>query len=141
MTLPEFLDWNPGDPSGRTWQLIDGEPIAMAPETETHAAIQGELGALLRNPLREQRSPCRLLTEPGNIPRVRANRNFRVPDLRVTYLAFHSTRTEAELPRRNLDSTWPAEPEIVTANVILTVASIGYRTPLTALYRATALAA
>jgi hypothetical protein len=56
-------------------------------------------------------------------------------------LAVHSTRTEAELLRRNPDSTWPAEPEIVTANGILTVASIGYRTPLTALYRTTALAA
>ncbi len=68
MTLTEFLDWNPGEPSGRTWQLIDGEPVAMAPGTETHAAIQGEFGALLRNHPLEQRSPCRLLTEPGIVP-------------------------------------------------------------------------
>jgi hypothetical protein len=31
MTVSEFLSWDSGDPSGRLWQLIDGEPVAMAP--------------------------------------------------------------------------------------------------------------
>jgi Uma2 family endonuclease len=184
MTLTEFLDWDPGDRSGRTWQLIDGEPVAMAPGSETHGAIQNELGALLRNHLLGQRSPCRVLTEPGIVPRVRANRNFRVPDLGVTcappsqslmvpepvllieipspsneaetraniwayatvpsvqeILAVHSTRIEAELLRRNADGNWPAEPDIIAAGGILTLSSIGYSTPLPALYRTTVLAA
>ena len=184
MTLAEFLDWNPGDASGRTWQLIDGDPVAMAPGSESHAAIQGEFARLLGNHLLEQRSPCRVLTEPGIVPRVRANRNFRVPDLGVTcappaqglmvpepvllieilspsneaetwaniwayasipsvqeIVAVHSTRVEAELLRRNTDGTWPAEPEIVTADGVLSLTGIAYGTPLIALYRTTALAA
>lgn len=30
MTLEEFFARCPGDPSVRSWQLIDGEPVAMA---------------------------------------------------------------------------------------------------------------
>ena len=184
MTLTEFLDWNPGDRSGRTWQLIDGEPVPMVLGNETHGAIQAEFGSLLGNHLLEQRSPCRVLTKPGIVPRVHANRNFRVPDLGVTcappshslmvpepvllieilspsneaetraniwayasapsvqeILAIHSTRIEAELLRRNPDGTWPAEPEIISADGVLTLPSIEYSTPITALYRTTALAA
>jgi Uma2 family endonuclease len=84
MTLPEFLSWDAADPSGAAWQLVDGEPVAMAPGSETHAALQGEIGRHIGNHLIEQRSPCRLLSQPGVVPRVRANRNFRIPDLGVT---------------------------------------------------------
>jgi Uma2 family endonuclease len=84
MTLTEFLSWDPADPSGRAWQLIDGEPVAMDPGSETHAALQAEIGALLRNHLADRGSPYRLLSQPGIVPRVRANRNFRIPDLAVT---------------------------------------------------------
>jgi Uma2 family endonuclease len=84
MTLMEFLSWDPRDPTGRTWQLIDGEPVAMAPGNVTHGALQSEISRLLGNHLLEQRSACRVLTEPGVVPRVRAKRNYRVPDLDVT---------------------------------------------------------
>ena len=46
MTVAEFLSWDAGDPTGVPWQLIDGEPVAMAPAPETHAALQGEIGRL-----------------------------------------------------------------------------------------------
>lgn len=84
MTLDEFLAWDPGDPTGCAWQLIDGEPVAMAPGSDAHGAIQNELGALLRNHLLTQASHCRVVTEPGIVPRVRSDRNYRVPDLGVT---------------------------------------------------------
>jgi Uma2 family endonuclease len=84
MTLDEFLTWDPHDPGGRTWQLIDGEPVAMAPGTDAHGSIQAEISRLLGNHLLERGSPCRVLTEPGIVPHVRANRNYRVPDLGVT---------------------------------------------------------
>jgi Uma2 family endonuclease len=84
MTLDEFLAWDPHDASGRTWQLIDGEPVAMAPGTDAHGSIQAEIAALLRNHLLERGGPCRVVTEPGIVPHVRANRNYRVPDLGVT---------------------------------------------------------
>ena len=47
MTVAAFLAWDPGDRSGRLWQLRDGVPEAMAPATEAHGAIQAELGALI----------------------------------------------------------------------------------------------
>ena len=56
----------------------------MAPGSETHAALQGEIGALLRNHLLEKGGKCRLLSQPGIVPRVRSDRNFRIPDLGVT---------------------------------------------------------
>ena len=84
MTLAEFLTWKPDDPSARSWQLIDGEPVAMAPGSQTHGAIQAELGALLRNHLLERGSPCRVVSEAGVVPRLRADRNYRIPDLGVT---------------------------------------------------------
>ena len=56
----------------------------MAPGSESHAALQGEIGALLRNHLVDTGSRCRLLGQPGIVPRIRSERNFRIPDLGVT---------------------------------------------------------
>ena len=84
MTLAEFFAWNPEETSVRSWQLIDGEPVAMAPATDAHGALQIELGALLRNHLLAQGAPCRVVSEAGIVPRVRSDRNYRIPDLGVT---------------------------------------------------------
>ena len=86
MTLSEFLQWEPADPTVRSWQLIDGEPVAMAmaPGSDAHGAIQAELAALLRNHLVQQGSSCRVATEPGIVPKLRADRNYRIPDIGVT---------------------------------------------------------
>lgn len=84
MTLAEFLKWEPADPSVRSWQLIDGEPVAMAPGSDAHGAIQAELSALLRNHLLDRGTPCRVVTEPGVVPKLRADRNYRIPDIGVT---------------------------------------------------------
>ena len=84
MTTDEFLTWDPGDPSGRLWQLINGEPVAMAPGSENHGALQGEISRLIGNHLYEHRRSCRLIVTPGVVPRIHANRNYRIPDLGVT---------------------------------------------------------
>ncbi len=84
MTVAEFLSWDNGDWSGRRWQLVDGEPVAMDPASQTHGALLGEIGRLLGNHLLERRSPCRLIVTPGIIPRADAVRNYRIPDLGVT---------------------------------------------------------
>lgn len=84
MTVDEFLSWAADAPSGGRWQLIDGEPVAMAPGGDAHGSLQVELARLLGNCLLEQRSRCRVVTEPGIVPRVRSDRNYRVPDLAVT---------------------------------------------------------
>ena len=83
MLLDEFLSWDPDDPTGVPWQLIDGEPVAMAPGSAAHGEIQNELGRLLGNHLLG-REPCRSVSEPGIVPRARADINYRVPDLAVT---------------------------------------------------------
>lgn len=84
MTVDEFLYWDTDDVTGRRWQLVDGEPVLMAPAAEVHGAIQAELAGLLRAHLLATDSRCRVIVAPGIVPRIRANENFRVPDLGVT---------------------------------------------------------
>ena len=82
MSVDEFLAWEPGD--GRAWQLVDGEPQAMATANRTHGTLQGELGSLIRNHMRAQGSPRTLVMNPGVVPRVNAGTNMCIPDLAVT---------------------------------------------------------
>lgn len=84
MTVDEFLVWDSDDPTGRRWELVDGEPLLMAPASERHGAIQGEIARLLGNHLLARNSRCRVIGEPGIVPKVRSSENFRIPDLGVT---------------------------------------------------------
>jgi Uma2 family endonuclease len=86
MTVAEFLDW-PGDGSGRTFQLVDGELRAMSPGSATHGTIQSSLSRLIGNALVASGSGCRIVTEPGVITRIRSDINIRVPDLGITRAA------------------------------------------------------
>jgi Uma2 family endonuclease len=83
MTVADFLDW-PGDGTGRKFQLVDGEVRGMSPGSATHGTIQANLAYELRRHLLEQKSQCRVATEPAVLTRVRANINVRVPDLGVS---------------------------------------------------------
>ncbi len=82
MTVEEFLCWDSGD--GRRYELVDGEPRAMAPASTIHGFLQNELGRLMGNHLRERASNCRVVANPGVIPRLLSDHNVRVPDLAVT---------------------------------------------------------
>jgi Uma2 family endonuclease len=84
LTVEEFLTWDADDATGRRWQLVEGEPVLMAPARQRHGAIQGEIARLIGNHLNDSSLPCRLIVAPGIQPRVRSERNFRVPDLGVT---------------------------------------------------------
>ena len=83
MTVAEFLDW-PGDGSGRTFQLVDGELRAMSPGSATHGTIQANLCRLIGNVLVASGTGYRIATEPGVITRIRSHLNMRVPDLGIT---------------------------------------------------------
>jgi Uma2 family endonuclease len=83
MTLTEFLGWTPDDPSGAAYQLIDGEPVPMAPASRNHAALMAEIGRLLGNHLVETGSSCSVLGVLGIVPHVRTDWNFRLPDVGV----------------------------------------------------------
>ena len=54
MSVEEFLNWDSGD--ALKYELVDGEPRAMAPANRTHGILQGRLAMLIANHLdREQR--------------------------------------------------------------------------------------
>ncbi len=85
MTVADFQDWVPETAlAERRWNLVDGEPICMAPTSENHGAIQSEAAYLITQYLRTAGSPCRVITAPGVIPRVRSISNERIPDLGIT---------------------------------------------------------
>jgi Uma2 family endonuclease len=181
MTVAEFLAWDAGD--GRLWQLVDGEPQAMAPSSRTHGAMQAELCRLFANHLAERSSLCSVLANPGVVPRVQAEHNVRIPDLAVIcseyeaeepviadpvlvieilspsneaetwanvwayttipsvreIVALQTVSIGANLLRRRPDGFWPRTPEAIDAGDLV-LESIGFRAPLTALYRTTRLA-
>ena len=95
MTVAEFLDWE-GDDTDRKFELVDGEPRAMAPASGTHGTMQITIGSILRAHLRANRPGCRVAAEAGIVPRVRASANLRVPDLAVTCVP--NEATERALP-------------------------------------------
>ncbi|HJS84256.1 MAG TPA: Uma2 family endonuclease [Acetobacteraceae bacterium] len=82
MRVQDFLGWEPGDHC--RYELVDGEPRAMAPASMVHGLLQNELGSRLRDHLREHRADCKAIANPGVIPRLLAAHNVRVPDLGVT---------------------------------------------------------
>jgi Uma2 family endonuclease len=86
MTVAQFLEW-PGDGTGRTYQLVDGEVQAVSPANATHGTIQMTLGSLIYNALVAAGSRCRVVAEPGVITRLRPQVNMRVPDLGITATA------------------------------------------------------
>jgi Uma2 family endonuclease len=96
MTVTEFLAWDA--PGSGSWQLVDGEPVAMAPASRTHGALQLELGRLIGNHLVASGSPCTVIAAPGIIPRVRASENFRIPELAVTCTQYETEEYDVSDP-------------------------------------------
>jgi Uma2 family endonuclease len=115
LSTEEFLAWNPQD--NRMWQLVDGEPQAMAPTNRTHGAVQSELGRLLANHLAERGSPCSVVATPGVIPRVNADRNVRIPDLAVVCSAYETEEAVLEDPVLLVEILSPSNRAETWANV------------------------
>nr|WP_294517669.1 Uma2 family endonuclease [uncultured Rhodopila sp.] len=94
LTVDEFYDWEP--PPGLEdlrWELVDGEPVCMAPPRVNHGAIQSQVAMLLGLHLRTNRPSCRVIITPGVIPHLRARFNHRVPDLGVSCAPFTDSRS------------------------------------------------
>jgi Uma2 family endonuclease len=82
MTAGQFMNW-PGDGTARRFQLIDGEPVAMAPPALVHCALQARLTTELNIHLRRARPGCEALTGAGVGPDLNRETNVRVPALTV----------------------------------------------------------
>jgi Uma2 family endonuclease len=78
----EFLAWQPDD--GRRYELVDGQPIAMAPAGIVHGALQARLAALISSHLDRAHPGCSVVVTPGVSPHMLSAHNFRIPDLGVT---------------------------------------------------------
>ncbi|WP_036262901.1 Uma2 family endonuclease [Methylocapsa aurea] len=115
MTVAEFFAWNP--PSPQLWQLVDGEPQAMAPPNHTHGAIQAELARLIGNTLGERGSPCHVVVTPGVIPRVQSETNVRIPDLAVTCSGYDAEESALANPILLIEILSPSNQAETWANV------------------------
>jgi Uma2 family endonuclease len=60
MSLAEFLEWDDG--TDTRYELVGGQPVAMAPPSEAHGTVVINLGGQLRSGLRP---PCRAVGEAG----------------------------------------------------------------------------
>lgn len=83
MDVVEFLQW-PGDGTATRYELVDGVLRAMSPPSDAHGTVQTNLIRSISNHLIERRPGCRVVTTPGVQPRIRADWNFRIPDIGVT---------------------------------------------------------
>ena len=81
MTVDDFLCWE-GDGTSTRYELVDGVLRAMSPGTYAHGLIQANVIGALFNHLRGL--PCHVITTPGIKPLMRADWNFRIPDIGVT---------------------------------------------------------
>jgi Uma2 family endonuclease len=83
MTATEFLAW-PGDGTGRIYELVEGELRAQDPASDTHGTIHADLVLLIGNHLLAKRPHCRVVAAPGVQPNLRADWNYRIPEIAVT---------------------------------------------------------
>lgn len=83
LDVADFLDW-PGDGTGTRYELVDGVLRAMAPVSDAHGTIVANLTGLIWRHLRQHRPSCRVVERLGVQPHMRAEWNFRIPDLGVT---------------------------------------------------------
>ena len=65
MTVDEFLGWAE-ERDGR-WELVDGRPIAMAPERVARLVSQGEAWAALRRAVGRAGVPCQGLPDGATV--------------------------------------------------------------------------
>ena len=82
MTADDFLAW-PGDGTGRTFQLVDGEVRPVSPASRIHGAVQALVGHLLTVALEQSNLDYQVMTEGAIQPALNADVNIRVPDLVV----------------------------------------------------------
>jgi Uma2 family endonuclease len=115
MTVAEFLDWVSQD--GLRYELVDGEPRAMAPASTIHGFLQNELGRLIGNHLREKASDCEVVANPGVVPPLLSEHNLRIPDLAVTCVPLAAGQATLPDPVLVIEILSPSNQAKTWANV------------------------
>ena len=82
MTAAEFRRWADRQPG--KWELVDGQPRAMAPASLTHGLIQAWAAFLINRHLEDTGSACRAVTEAAVVPASFKRSNARGADLAIT---------------------------------------------------------
>ncbi len=115
MSVEEFLNWDSGD--ALKYELVDGEPRAMAPANRTHGVLQGRLATLINNHLDHTKGACSLVVEPGVVPRMLPDHNVRVPDLAVTCAPYTTEETVLADPVLLVEILSPGNQAKTWANI------------------------
>ncbi len=63
MTVEAFLAWMDEQPEGARYELVAGEPVAMAPERVAHARLKAAAWLELRDGIRSRGLPCEALPD------------------------------------------------------------------------------
>jgi len=95
MTVAEFLAWQTRQ--GQRYELVNGEPVAMAGAKLRHDRVTGNAFSEVRRQLRAAGSPCDAFTADIGI-RTPAG-NIRRPDLSVLCPPFDEEATVSDSPR------------------------------------------
>lgn len=80
MTVGEFRTWSSND--DRRYELVNGQPVAMAPPSWSHSLLLITLGALIRQAITTGNRNCRVGGEAG-VTLPGRNRDFFQADLLV----------------------------------------------------------
>src|SRR5215472_552339 len=115
MSVEEFLNWDSGD--ALKYELVDGEPSAMAPANRTHGVLQGRLATLINNHLDREQRPCSVVVEPGVVPRLLSDHNVRVPDLAVTCAPYETEEAVLVDPVLLIEILSPSNQARTWANI------------------------
>jgi Uma2 family endonuclease len=115
MTVDEFLKWDSDD--GFRYELVDGEPRAMAPASTIHGFLQNELDSLIRNHLRDKAGGCEVVANPGVVPRLLSEHNVRIPDLAVTWSPLAAGQATLPDPVRLIEILSPSNQAKIWTDV------------------------
>jgi len=115
MSVEDFLSWIP--PDGHLWQLVDGEPHAMAPAHAVHGRLQAELSRLIGNFLIDHGLPCDVFTNVGVVPATMSRHNMRVPDVLVSCSPYDARQAAPSDPVLIIEILSPSNRAETWANV------------------------
>jgi len=100
LSVEQFLQWRNTQPADQRYELLAGEPVAMAPERNRHNLVKLDCAVALREAVKKSKSPCTVFGDGASI--IIDETTLYEPD--VTVQCNHSI---------DLDAVTVSEPMIV----------------------------